>query len=131
MQVERIRLLVTLRAGGITYKKGRIFIAPDIPASLLQEVRENTGTVEVLGGTISPVPSKQEEKMIEPVALEENIVSDDEADVELFEATKDELTNTDWYEDSDKEELEEEEEEKEEEVIKRPKKVLKRSRKGQ
>lgn len=48
MDIERVRILKTLKSGGKLWKKGDIFTKP-IPPELTAEVRAKTGTVEVLG----------------------------------------------------------------------------------
>ncbi len=50
MDVERARMLVTLKAGKEYYKKGAIIEAP-IPSAIMAEISGNTGAVEVLGNT--------------------------------------------------------------------------------
>jgi len=67
MDVEKVKVLTVLKCGTAIYKKGQVFSEP-IPNDLILEVRENTGTVEVLSRRTSPVPdkTKQEEKPLDP-----------------------------------------------------------------
>jgi hypothetical protein len=66
-RIKRLRLVVTLKAGGRTWTQGTIVDSSDGPIDqdLLSEVRNQTGTVEVLewespsegggeGGLVSP-----------------------------------------------------------------------------
>jgi hypothetical protein len=49
MDIERVRIVKTLKAGPKLWKEGDI-IAKPIPSELIAEIREETGAVEVLGG---------------------------------------------------------------------------------
>ena len=69
MKIEEVRLKVNLK-GNQYWEKGLVVKAP-IPAELLQEVKLNTGTVEVLKfsqeepSTVSePVPELKVKKLI-------------------------------------------------------------------
>lgn len=80
MDVERLRVLVTLKAGDKVWNKGCIVNAP-IPPVLMSELRYGSGTVEVLERKAS-APSPPQLSPPEPVA-EEPIVKEPEAEVEL------------------------------------------------
>ena len=61
MDIERARVKVTLKMGDVVYGIGHIFDKKDgqIPPDIISEIRENTGTVEVLPPVIEkedPVP---------------------------------------------------------------------------
>ena len=71
MDIEKVRVLTVLKCGVNIYKKGQIYSEP-IPNDLIVEVRDNTGTVEVLSRRTSPVPDKikQEEKSLDTTPKE-------------------------------------------------------------
>ena len=48
MNIEKVKLLKTLKAGSRVYLKGEEFASPEIDEVLLNEVRIGTGTVKVL-----------------------------------------------------------------------------------
>jgi len=66
MDVEKVKVLVALKCGLKTYKKGMIYSEP-IPDDLIQEIRRNTGTVEVLSRRGSTAPDESQVKQEAPV----------------------------------------------------------------
>lgn len=65
MKIERVRLLTTLKAGEQVWVKGKILTSP-IPADIITEIKNQTGTVEVLEGEgyLEQPKSKLESKLI-------------------------------------------------------------------
>lgn len=85
MKVEKAELLVTLRTADGTFRKGKIFTAPGIPASIIREIRANTGTIKVYDVQVHETPSihipESSENMMEPPATEDNFVAGGNIDV--------------------------------------------------
>jgi len=63
MDIERVQLNVSLKAGGKVWLKGQIFSAP-LPPFITAEVRANTGTVRILERKKSEPIQKEEEKVV-------------------------------------------------------------------
>ena len=63
--IERVRVLTTLKAGEELFLKGKIYEKP-IPHALIEEMRANTGLVEVLG-RVETAPPVQVETPPPPV----------------------------------------------------------------
>lgn len=66
MNIEKVKVLKALKCGDMVYKKGQIIDRP-IPPDIVQEVRNDTGTVEVLSEMTSTV---SEEEIIEKIESE-------------------------------------------------------------
>ena len=67
MSIERVRIVKTLKCGTNMYWVGQVFPerdGEDIPPDLLTEVRQETGTVEVLLETRDEEPKQQTRKLI-------------------------------------------------------------------
>ncbi len=67
MNIEKVKVLKALKCGDTVYKKGQIIDRP-IPPDIVQEVRNDTGTVEVLFEMASTV--SEEEEIIEKIEPE-------------------------------------------------------------
>ena len=84
-RIKRLKLLVTLKAGGRTWNQGTIVNSSDGPIDtvLISEVRNQTGTVEVLewespsvgGGEAGPVSPTDESPADNPPPLPKKIIT--------------------------------------------------------
>lgn len=53
MKIEKVEVLVHLKAGSKVFPKGRVYENPEIPDELIQEVRAGAGTVRVLTSSMT------------------------------------------------------------------------------
>ena len=97
INLQRVRILKTLKAGGTVYDKGTILVAPDIPGEIVEEFRVETGTVEALPLIVE-----------EPPPLPDGLSKESSEEATLPDGKEDETPASDHgdKEDSTEEELE-------------------------
>jgi|GEM_PF-6156371 len=79
MDVEQVRLLTTVKARDEVWDKGAI-IGPPVPSVLIAELRNNTGTVEVVSVRTPQPPSQPEIPLeVSTEESEEETLSEDDA----------------------------------------------------
>lgn len=114
MNIEKVKVLKALKCGDTVYKKGQIIDRP-IPPDIVQEVRNDTGTVEVLSEWTPTVSEEEIIEKIEPEPEPEEVKSIEEVpekDVEILEEEPAPI-------------IEEEAETKEDEKVSKPTSILK------
>lgn len=86
MNIEKVKVLKALKCGDTVYKKGQIIDRP-IPPDIVQEVRNDTGTVVVLSEWTPTVSEEEIIEKIEPEPEPEEVKSIEEVpekDVEII-----------------------------------------------
>lgn len=56
MRIETVKVKKSIKAGDLVYLEGEIFNAPDIPKVIMDEVRHEADTVEVIDQSNPPRP---------------------------------------------------------------------------
>lgn len=118
MNIEKVKVLKALKCGDTVYKKGQIIDRP-IPPDIVQEVRNDTGTVEVLSEW---TPTVSEEEIIEKIEPEPEPEPEPE-EIKPIEAVSEK--NVEIIKEEPAPIIEEEAETKEDEKVSKPTSVLK------